>query len=111
MRGTYHVAQVTPLVQEVAVDIDAVGFREVLGDQLPDGGQIRLLLGPVVLHILQGGGVPFLRIRVVAHWGLQGGGLAGWSGWRRVKLSAHSDAMTQPKPPFRAHAAFTCALT
>lgn len=50
---TYHIAEIAPLVQKVAVHIDAVRFREVLRDQLPDCGKVRLLLGAMVLHILQ----------------------------------------------------------
>ena len=36
----YHKAQLAPLVQEVAVDVDAVGFGEVFGDELADGGEV-----------------------------------------------------------------------
>lgn len=34
-----HEAQVAPLVEEVAVDVDAVGFGKVFGDELADGGE------------------------------------------------------------------------
>lgn len=39
----YHIAQVSPLVQEISVHIDAVRFAKVLGDQGPNGGQVFLL--------------------------------------------------------------------
>jgi hypothetical protein len=53
------------LVEEVPVDIYAVGLGEVLGDQLADGGEVGGFLGALVLHIVQVGGV-CLSI-VVAH--------------------------------------------
>ena len=33
-----HVTQVSPLVQKVAIYVDAVGLAEILGDQGADGG-------------------------------------------------------------------------
>ena len=52
-RLTHHETQVPPLVEEIAVDIDAIGLRKVGGDQLPDGWQIRRLLTRVVLHVVE----------------------------------------------------------
>lgn len=57
-----------PLVQEIAVDVDAVGFRQVFGDQLADPGQVCLLVGAVVLHIAQLI-VALFGIAIVAHGG------------------------------------------
>lgn len=48
MGQAYHEAQIAPLVQKVPVDIDTVGLRQVLGDQLPDSGEVRgFLLGAI----------------------------------------------------------------
>ena len=68
-----------PLVQKVAIDVDAVGFRQVLGDQLADGGQIGLFLGAMVLDVAQG--VPLAGIGIVAHEAgrAQSGVAVGWS--------------------------------
>jgi hypothetical protein len=63
----YHVAQVPPLVEKVPVHIDAVRFREVLGDQLADGGEVRLLAGAVVLDITQLSHLLLRLIFLLAH--------------------------------------------
>jgi hypothetical protein len=42
------------LVQEIPVHVDAVRLREVLGDELADGGQVQFLLVGLILHIFQG---------------------------------------------------------
>lgn len=47
----YHIAEVRPLVQEVSVDVDAVGLAQILGDQSPDRGQVFLLEGVLVLDV------------------------------------------------------------
>lgn len=65
-----------PLIEEVAVDIDAVRFRQVFRNQLADCRQVRLLLGPVVLHVLQTTCIVgprlllflLLYMCIVAHW-------------------------------------------
>lgn len=45
---TYHITEVTPLVKEIPVDIDAVRLRQVFRDQLSDGWEMRrFLLGPI----------------------------------------------------------------
>jgi len=49
--ASHQVAQVPPLVQEVTVDIDAVGLGQVFGDELADGGQEALFLGGVVRDV------------------------------------------------------------
>jgi hypothetical protein len=41
------------LVQEVAVDVDAVGFGEVGGDQLAHGRDLRGFLGRIILDIVE----------------------------------------------------------
>jgi hypothetical protein len=51
--AAYHEAQLSPLVQEIPVHIDAVGLAEVLGDQGTDRRQIFLLEGMLVLYISQ----------------------------------------------------------
>ena len=43
--GPYHEAEISPLVEEVAVYVDAVGFGEVFGDHLADGGEVDGFLG------------------------------------------------------------------
>ena len=48
---TNHEAKVAPLVQEVPVDVDAIGFAEVLGDQGTDGGEVLFLQPMLVLDI------------------------------------------------------------
>jgi hypothetical protein len=65
----YHETQLCPLVQKVAVDIDAVGLAEILRDQSADGRKILLLETLVILHIFQLRRqlcYPFLRCHVPA---------------------------------------------
>ena len=50
---TDHVAEMAPLVQEVAVDIDAVGLAQVFGDEGPDGGQVLGFEGVFILDVLE----------------------------------------------------------
>ena len=47
----YHEAQLAPLVEEVAVHVDAVGLGQVLGDELPDGREVGFFLRGVVLYV------------------------------------------------------------
>ena len=47
--AAHHEAQVSPLIEEIAVDTDTVGFGEIIRDQLPDGGEIGGFLAAVVL--------------------------------------------------------------
>lgn len=49
----YHEAEVSPLVQEVPVDIDAVRLAQVFGDQGPNGREILFFQGMLVLDIAQ----------------------------------------------------------
>lgn len=49
----YKIAEITPLIQEIAVDVDAIGLGEVLGDELADGGQVFRFLVLVVLDVSQ----------------------------------------------------------
>lgn len=48
-----HEAEVCPLAQKIAVDIDAVGLTQVLGDECADGGQILGLESMFVLDVAQ----------------------------------------------------------
>jgi hypothetical protein len=67
----YHETEVTPLVKKIPVDIDTVGFGQVLGDQLPDGRQILGLLAAVITDILKiqrTGGRHFLRLTADAEY-------------------------------------------
>ena len=48
----YHEAKITPLVEEVSVDIDAVWLAEILGDQGADSRQVFLLLTAVIPNVL-----------------------------------------------------------
>jgi hypothetical protein len=41
------------LVEEIAVHIDAVGFGKVFGDQLADGGEVKLLACWLILNVLK----------------------------------------------------------
>ena len=52
----HHETQVTPFIQEVSVDIDAVGFREIGGYELPDGREISGLFAAVILNVPDFGG-------------------------------------------------------
>ena len=54
-----------PLIEEIAVNIDAVWLRQVLRDQLADSGEVSRLFRAMVLHVAQvgGGGLSI----VVAH--------------------------------------------
>ena len=49
--GTYHEAQVSPLVKEITVDINAVWLREIVGDELSDGGEISRFLAAMILNV------------------------------------------------------------
>ena len=66
-RRTYHEAQVTPLVQKVAVDVDAVGFAQVFGDEFADGREVGGLFFGAVGDIAESLGG---RACGVAHRGL-----------------------------------------
>lgn len=55
-RKAYHITQVTPLVQEVPVDVNAVRLAQVLGNQGPDGGEVLALQGVLILDVLELGG-------------------------------------------------------
>lgn len=48
-----HEAEVCPLAQKIAVDIDAVRLTQVLGDESADGGQILGLKSMFVLDVAQ----------------------------------------------------------
>lgn len=50
-RGTHHITQVCPLVQEISVNIDAIRFAEILGYQGPNGWQILLFERMFVLEV------------------------------------------------------------
>ena len=54
--GPYHKAQVSPLVEEITVDIDAIWFREIVGDQLSDRGEIGRFFAAMILDITKLGG-------------------------------------------------------
>jgi len=45
-----------PLIEEIAVNIDAVWLRQVLRDQLADGREVSRLFRAMVLHVAQVGG-------------------------------------------------------
>lgn len=60
---SYHVTEVPPLIQEVAVDVDAVGLGEIFGDQLPDRGEKFRFFRAIVLLVAQVG----RRWRGIAH--------------------------------------------
>lgn len=47
----HHEAKISPLVEEIAIDVDGVRLRQILGDQLPDGGEILRFLFRLVAHI------------------------------------------------------------
>ena len=49
----YHEAQVPPLVQEIAVYVDAVRLAQILGDQGPDRGEVLLFERVLILDIPQ----------------------------------------------------------
>ncbi len=51
--GTYHEAQVTPLVQKIPVYVDTVRLAQIFGDQRADGGQVLLFKRVLVLDISQ----------------------------------------------------------
>jgi hypothetical protein len=58
---TDHKAQVTPLIQEVSIDVDAVGLTQVLGDQGPYGREIFFFQRMFVLYVAQFAGEVFGR--------------------------------------------------
>lgn len=72
----YHEAEVGPLMEEVAVDVDAVGLAQVLGDQRADGRQVLFLERMLVLDVAQLGG----KTGVVRCCGDVGHGLDGGHG-------------------------------
>jgi hypothetical protein len=51
--SSYHEAQISPLVQEVSIDIDAIGLTEVLGDERTNRGEVLFLEGMFILYISQ----------------------------------------------------------
>lgn len=64
----YHEAKVSPLIQEVAVYVNAVRFGEVLGDHLPDCGEVGGFLGGLVSDVAEVWGRSF-RGRGLIHDG------------------------------------------
>lgn len=46
-------AEVAPLVQEIAVDVNAVGLGQILGDQLAHGGDVFIFASAVVSHVAE----------------------------------------------------------
>lgn len=53
VKSAYHKAEVTPLVEEVSVDVYTVWFAEVFGDEGTDAGQVCLFEGVFVLDVLE----------------------------------------------------------
>lgn len=49
-KAAHHEAKVSPLIEEIAIDADTVGFGEIIGDQASDGGEIGGFLAAVVLE-------------------------------------------------------------
>ena len=47
--SAHHEAQVSPLIEKIAVDTDTIGFGEIIGDQLSDGGEISGFFATMVL--------------------------------------------------------------
>lgn len=52
--ATNQVAQITPLVQKVAVDVDTVRFGKILRDQLSDSGEVRRLFLRAIVDVPEG---------------------------------------------------------
>lgn len=52
-KANYHVTQLAPLVQEVAVDVDTVRLAQVLGDEGADAGEVFLFQRVLVLDVSQ----------------------------------------------------------
>ena len=50
---TYHETKIPPLVEKVAIYVDAVGLGEVFGDELADGGQVGGFFAAVVLDVAE----------------------------------------------------------
>lgn len=50
-RITYHKTQISPLIEEISVDIDTVGFGEIARYELSDGGKVDRLFAAVILYI------------------------------------------------------------
>ena len=51
--GTHHETQVAPLVEKVAVDIDAVGLAQVLSYESSDGRQVGGLVRVLILNVFE----------------------------------------------------------
>lgn len=60
----YHEAEVLPLIQEVAVNVDTVRLGEILGDQLSYRSEVEGLLLDVVRHIPKRRGIRGLALRL-----------------------------------------------
>jgi hypothetical protein len=70
--------EVAPLVKEIAVNVDAVGLREILGDQLAHCSDILVFASTFIPHIAEGRDI-------LAHSGvIEGPGVPGWleGSWR-----------------------------
>lgn len=52
-RDADHEAQVTPLIEEITVDVDAIWLAQVFCDQRAYGGEISRFQAVVILDILQ----------------------------------------------------------
>ena len=50
-RPTYHKTQISPLIEKISIDIDAVGFGEIARYELSDGGKVDRLFAAVILYI------------------------------------------------------------
>lgn len=48
-----HEAQIPPLIKEIFINIDAIGFGQVIGNQLSDCGKVYRFLATVVLNVLK----------------------------------------------------------
>lgn len=49
--GTHHETEVCPLAEKVTVDVDAIRFAQVFGDESPYCGEILSLQGMLILDI------------------------------------------------------------
>ena len=54
--GTYHEAELAPLVEKVAVDIDTVWLAQILGYERADTGEVFFFLVVRVLEVAKLGG-------------------------------------------------------
>jgi hypothetical protein len=51
IRHGYHETQVTPLVEEIAIDVNAVWLTQILGDEGADGWQELLFKSMFILDV------------------------------------------------------------